>query len=576
MADTVQVLLVEDSENDALLLAIELERLEGGVRIVRVQASDTLEAALNAQAWDIVISDFNMPAFSGLAALEIVRRRSPDLPFLLVSATVGEDIAVQAMRSGANDYIMKGKLARLLPAVQRELREAANRRDQRERLHYLAYFDATTGLANRALFAERVGQLLNAARRDRQRLAVAVLDLDQLKSINASLGRQAGDTLLAQAAVRLSGSTPDPDHLARTEADQFAIVIPEFRSETELARVDLERLRACFDAPFTLNGGDVQVIARSGIALFPADGKDADVLLRNAEAAAVRAKTAREPYLFYAETMTRRVSERLTLETRMRGALERNEFVLQYQPKVNLATRRIVGVEALIRWNNAEGSLVLPGHFIPLLEETGMIAEVGQWALQQAVRDYQAWVAEGVVAPRIAVNVSVVQIHRADFVDVVREAVRPLGAAPPIDLEITESLLAGDVEGSIAKLEAVRALGVGLAIDDFGTGFSSLAYLAKLPVQQIKIDRSFIVGMMRDSHAMTLVTTIVTLAKSLGLVAIAEGVETEDQARLLSTAGCHQVQGYLTGRPMPREMVTPLLEPTGIVRRDQGERRRPA
>ena len=557
----VQVLLVEDSEDDALLLANSLKGHARGVRIERVDSAALLEKALDRDCWDIVISDFNMPSFSGLAALEIVRRRRPDLPFLLVSGTVGEDVAVQAMRAGANDYLMKGRLARLLPAVERELRDASLRREQQKRLHHLAYYDAITGLANRTLFAERLGQLVLAARRDRRRLAVVVVNLDRFRSINESLGRVAGDELLAQVGARLAGCASHPDHVARVGADHFAIAHPGMTSEGELARNTRELLRRCFGEPFRLAGNEFRVDARAGIALFPEDGADTDVLLRHAESAVARAKAESDRCLFYTEQMTARIAGKLVLENRLRRAIEKQEFVLHYQPKVDLADRSLVGVEALVRWNGGGAALVPPAQFIPLLEETGLMVEVGEWVLRQAVRDHCGWRDAGLQAPRIAVNVSMIQVQSPAFVTMVREAVAPCGPVPAIDLEITESLLAGDVEASLAKLAKLRELGLGVALDDFGTGYSSLAYLARMPVQQIKIDRSFIVGMLTDPQAMTLVVTIVTLARSLGLTAVAEGVESEDQAEALRKMGCHQIQGYLVARPMPREALTALLGP---------------
>jgi diguanylate cyclase (GGDEF)-like protein len=479
--------------------------------------------------------------------------------FLLVSGAVGEELAVQAMRAGANDYLMKGRLARLVPAVERELRDAAMRREQQQRLHHLAYYDATTGLANRTLFTERLAQLAHAAKRDQHLLAVAVVDLDRFRSINESLGRAAGDALLSQVAMRLAGCATHPDHVARIGADIFAIAHPQVADAGEVARGTRELLRRCFGDPFSLAGNEFRVDARAGIALFPDDAEDTEVLLRHAESAVARAKAGTDRCLFYTEQMTARVAEKLGLENRLRSAIERDEFTLHYQPKVDAATRRITGVEALLRWRGVDGTLVPPVSFIPALEETGLMVEVGEWVLRRAVRDHRFWLDAGLEAPCVAVNVSVLQLHRPDFVAMVLDAVAPCGPAPAIDLEITESLLAGDVEASLAKLTALRGRGLGIAIDDFGTGYSSLAYLARMPVQQIKIDRSFVVEMLDDAHAKTLVATIVTLARSLGLVAVAEGVETEAQAQALLDMGCHQIQGYLISRPVTREALADLL-----------------
>jgi EAL domain-containing protein (putative c-di-GMP-specific phosphodiesterase class I) len=258
--------------------------------------------------------------------------------------------------------------------------------------------------------------------------------------------------------------------------------------------------------------------------------------------------------------MTARVAETLALENKLLLALDRGEFVLHYQPKTDLAERRIVGVEALIRWQSPELGLVPPMQFIPLMEETGLILEAGSWALEQAVRDYRRWTTVSLAAPRIAVNVSAVQLRRQDFVETVRKAIGNDATPPGIDLEITESLIMEDIEGNIRKLKAVRDLGIDLAIDDFGTGYSSLAYLARLPVRSLKIDRSFIITMLEDANTMTLVSTIISLAHSLGLNVIAEGVDSEEQAKILHLLRCDQMQGFLISRPVPWEAMTELLQ----------------
>jgi EAL domain-containing protein (putative c-di-GMP-specific phosphodiesterase class I) len=282
-------------------------------------------------------------------------------------------------------------------------------------------------------------------------------------------------------------------------------------------------------------------------------------LFQNAEAALKKAKATGERYLFHTQQMTERIGEELALENKLRKALEKEEFVLHYQPKVDTSTRRIESVEALIRWQSPELGLVPPMEFIPLLEETGLILEVGAWALRRAVVDHRTWTERGLLAPRISVNVSAVQLRQRDFVATVEEAIRA-GAIPPgIDLEITESLVMEDIDANVQKLEALRLLGLSIAVDDFGTGYSSLGYLAKLPVQTLKIDRSFIITMLKDSHTMTLVSTIISLAHSLNLKVVAEGVDAEEQAKVLKRLGCDQMQGYLFSKPIPGDQLEKLL-----------------
>jgi EAL domain-containing protein (putative c-di-GMP-specific phosphodiesterase class I) len=297
-----------------------------------------------------------------------------------------------------------------------------------------------------------------------------------------------------------------------------------------------------------------RMAAKIGVAVFPDDGADADTLFTNAEAALKKAKASRDRYLFYAQKMTETVALSLGIENRLRRALERGEFVLHYQPKVSIVSGKVTGAEALIRWNDPVSGLTAPGRFIPILEETGLIHDVGRWALRKAIEDYQRWRKDGLPAVRIAVNVSPLQLRNPNFVAEIRQAISVApDAAAGLQLEITESVIMQDVNHSIDSLLAIRALGVTIAIDDFGTGFSSLNYLAKLPVDTLKIDRSFVVEMVSAIGGLTLVSVIINLARALRLNTVAEGVETEEQLRQLQSLGCEEMQGYLFGKPVPVE-----------------------
>jgi EAL domain-containing protein (putative c-di-GMP-specific phosphodiesterase class I) len=313
-------------------------------------------------------------------------------------------------------------------------------------------------------------------------------------------------------------------------------------------------------APFTLGGTEVRVSAKIGIAIYPDDSSEADELLRDAEAALRKAKGSGERYLFFAPEMTARAAENLALETRLSSALESHEFAVHYQAKMDLETRRIAGVEALLRWQSPELGLVPAARFVPLLEETGLILEVGAWALSQAVADHAGWLELGLPAPRVAVNISALQLRQRGFVAMVGNTIGQGVNPPGIDLEITESLVMDDIEENIETLKSIRDLGVDIAIDDFGTGYSSLGYLARLPATSLKIDRSFITTMLDDPNALTLVQTVISLAHSLRLKVIAEGVETEEQAKVLRLLRCDEIQGYLIGRPVPFNEMTALLQ----------------
>jgi diguanylate cyclase (GGDEF)-like protein/PAS domain S-box-containing protein len=472
------------------------------------------------------------------------------LPLIVSDAVVGV-MALYANEIGFfNDSEMK-----LLLELADDIAFAIDHIEKRERLDYLAYYDELTGLANRSLFLERVGQYMRSASSAGTKLAVFLIDLERFKNINDGLGRSAGDALLRQVAGWLTRSVADVNLLARIGADHFAAVLPEVKEGGDVAKL-LERMIEAFQGhSFHLNDTVFRIAARVGVALFPDDGDHAEILFKNAETALKTAKAGAQRYLFHTPKMTETAAGDLTLENQLRQALDRGEFVLHYQPKVKLDGDKLVGAEALLRWNDPRTGLMPPGRFIPILEETGLINEVGRWALRQAVADYLRWRAAGLAAVRIAVNVSPLQLHHRGFVAEIEQAIGVDANAPAgLELEITESVIMEDVKHNIASLQAIRAMGVKIAIDDFGTGFSSLSYLAKLPVDTLKIDRSFVIDLTAGPEGVALVSTIISLAHSLKLLVVAEGVETEEQARLLRLLGCDEMQGYLFSRPVPREI----------------------
>jgi diguanylate cyclase (GGDEF)-like protein len=425
--------------------------------------------------------------------------------------------------------------------------------ERQERLDRLSNYDALTGLANRRLFLERIAQYTRSATDDGHMMAVCLVDLERFKKLNDSLGRSAGDALLKQVAEWLAQNAENANLVARLDADHFAVVLPKVMYEANVARALEKTIAAFMKHEFSLNGTVYRMAAKMGVAVFPADGTDADTLINNAEAALKKAKVSRDRYLFYAQKMMETVAISVGIENRLRRALEREEFVLHYQPKVNIVTGKLTGAEALIRWNDPVSGLTPPGRFIPILEETGLIHEVGRWALRKAMEDYQRWCDNGLPAVRVAVNVSPLQLRNPNFVAEIEQAVGAANAAAGLQLEITESVLMQDISHSIGRLLAIRALGVTIAIDDFGTGFSSLNYLAKIPVDTLKIDRSFVVEMVSAPGGLTLVSVIINLARALKLNTVAEGVETEEQLHQLRLLGCDEMQGYLFGRPVPVE-----------------------
>ncbi|MDP1680799.1 MAG: EAL domain-containing protein, partial [Burkholderiales bacterium] len=448
----------------------------------------------------------------------------------------------------------------LLTEMAGDISFALDHLKKEERLNYLSYFDAITDLPNRALFLDRVEQRVNSAHRDQEVFSVIMLDLERFGSINESLGRQAGDSLLRQLAQRLKQVLNETDILARLSADYFGIATRHDDEGADIAHVLEKILSEIQNQPFLIGGQELRVSARAGVSCYPADGQDIETLLRNAEAALKKAKLSGDKYLFYTPEFNARVAETLTLENKLRRALEHEQLVLYYQPKVELKSGQICGLEALLRWNDPETGLVPPLKFIPLLEETGMILDAGRWALAKAVSDSLAWQSKGLVVPRIAVNVSPIQLRQKDFVGMVARVISGAeNAAVKLELEITESLIMQDIEANILKLRAIREMGIEVAIDDFGTGYSSLSYIAKLPVNVLKIDRAFIINMASNADDLSIVSTIISLAHSLNLRVIAEGVETEEQANLLRLLKCNEIQGFLFSSAVPAEKIEVFL-----------------
>jgi diguanylate cyclase (GGDEF)-like protein/PAS domain S-box-containing protein len=512
----------------------------------------TLTARAIKEKKAVVSNDLqNDPAvLSGKRHLERGIRSMAILPLLISEEAVG----VLALYAGEAGFFDSEEL-KLLAELAGDIAFAIDHIDKQERLDYLAYYDALTGLANRRLFFDRVTQYMRSAASGGHKLALYLIDLERFKNINDTLGQPAGDALLRQVAEWLARNVTDVNLLARVGADHFAAVMPEVKHESGVARLLEKSMGAFLDHPFRLNDAVFRVAARVGVALFPDDGDNAGTLFKNAEAAVKKAKSSGDRYLFYTQKMTEAVAGRLTLENQLREALVKGEFVLHYQPKVSLASGKLTSAEALVRWNDPCTGLVPPGRFIPVLEETGLIHGVGRWALRKAIEDYLRWRNAGLAAVRIAVNVSPLQLRDRGFIAEVRQAIGiDANAAAGLELEITEGMIMEDVEHSIASLQAIRAMGVRIAIDDFGTGFSSLSYLSRLPVDALKIDRSFVIDMTATPEGLALVSTIITLAHSLKLKVVAEGVETEEQSRLLRLLSCDEMQGYLFSKPVPGEI----------------------
>jgi diguanylate cyclase (GGDEF)-like protein/PAS domain S-box-containing protein len=500
-----------------------------------------------------IVNDLR-PLSDRFPADQILRRGGKSLgvfPLVVHGSVVGSFVLV-----APQEQFFDSEEVRLLSELADNIGFAFDHLEKSARLDFLAYYDELTGLPKRSLLTDRLNQLLPGRLRGDGALAVLLVDVSRFRQVNDTLGRSAGDELLVQIAARLTGVLRERDTLARFDSNAFALVLTEPGDEPELALFIERDILASLTPPFMVRDTELRIAARVGVALFPSDAPDAEGLVRNAEAALADARAKAQPYLFYAPSMNARLGEKLSLETRLRRALEEEQFLLHYQPKVELKTGAIVGLEALIRWKDPERGLVSPAEFIPVLEDTGLILDVGGWVLDRAAAQYESWVREGLAPPRIAVNVSALQLSQRRFVRTVEQMLeRHPSARGGIDLELTESVLMEDLAGNIDKMRAVKEQGVCIAVDDFGTGYSSLGYLSRLPIDALKVDRSFVIRMVDDAQDMTIVTTIISLAHSLDLKVIAEGVETADQARLLKLVKCDQIQGYLVGRPQPSDVV---------------------
>jgi diguanylate cyclase (GGDEF)-like protein/PAS domain S-box-containing protein len=447
-----------------------------------------------------------------------------------------------------------------LQGIKNTLAAAIDRRAVEDRLAYLAQYDALTGLPNRNLFLDRLSQAMGQADRDKRRVGVLLVDVDRFKLVNNNVGHSGGDKLLSQVAQRLQACLRPGDSIARLGGDEFALVLARMAKAEDAAMV-ADRVISRLAASFQVDGQEIYVSASLGVSIYPNDGTNADTLLKNADMAMYRAKeSGRNTYRFYLPEMNARAAERAEIETELRGALERGEFVVYYQPKISIANGAISGFEALLRWQHPRRGLVSPAEFIPILEDTGLIIPVGIWVVRAACKQIQAWQNAGLNPSPIAVNLSARQFKHSDLDRHIRDIQRETQIDPRLlEFELTESVLMSDTEEAIGVLKNIKALGFSLSVDDFGTGYSSLAYLKRFPLDTLKIDRAFIRDLTTDSDNASIATAIINLAHSLKLKVVAEGVETAAQLDFLCMHHCDEMQGYLFARPMPAADATRAL-----------------
>lgn len=554
MKAPLRVLIVEDSLDDTALLVRELER--GGYDPVfeRVDTASDMIVALDKHPWDIVLADYRMPRFDAPTALKLIMERGLDLPFIIVSGSIGEDTAVGALKAGASDYLMKDKLKRLIPAIERELREAEGRRERRraeQTVQHLAYHDVLTGLPNRNLFYDRLQQAILAGQRETEPVALLLMDLDRFKEINDTLGHHHGDRLLQLMGERLQGVLRESDTVARLGGDEFSLLLPA--TDEVGAKMSAQKILSALDEPFVLENLTLDVKTSIGIALFPDHGQDADTLMRQADVAMYAAKQTRNHYTVYDPKYDQHSPHRLSLMGELHYAIDRNELILHYQPKVHLKSGRIVGVEALVRWGHPSHGLLMPNQFIPLAEQSGLIKPLTLWVISTALRQCRIWRAAGWDL-RMAVNLSARSLQDSELAEQIIETVK-MNSLPAdrLQLEITESAIMTEPGRAMDILSRMKEAGIGVSIDDFGTGYSSLSYLKKLPVNELKIDKSFVTEMVKNKDDAVIVLSTIDLTHNLGLSVVAEGVEDKKTMERLLELGCDAAQGYYMGKPSSAE-----------------------
>lgn len=441
------------------------------------------------------------------------------------------------------------------------LSDSSERQRYQERIQYLAYYDTITDLPNRVLFQDRVQQLLSITSRAKQAFAVLVVDIDHFKNINDSLGHSNGDRLLKLLAMRLSEVVRKGDSLARLSGDEFAITLGNLK-RPEAAAISAKKILQALQRPFMLDKQEIYITASIGISVFPNDGDDAATLIKHAEAAMFYTKSQqRNAYQYYHSEINANTSKKLAMETSLRHALERQQFTLHYQPMVELDNWQISSAEALIRWHHPQLGIIMPDVFIPQLEESGLITQIGEWVLRQACKDISLWLDNGLSPPKVSINLSPRQFDQEESINNIFAILDEYKhCLPHISVEITETTLMKNAERANRTLERLKAMGIQIAVDDFGTGYSSLAYLSNFPLDTLKIDRSFINAITTCDNKATITRSVIDLAHNLGLKALAEGVETREQLHFLNELGCNACQGYLFSRPIDSRAFADLIE----------------
>jgi len=540
-------LILEDRPEDADLARHELHRAGYDLNWRRVDDEAGFKANLDPEL-DLILADYHQPQFNAIRALKIMQDMGLDIPFVIVSGAIGEDLAVAAVRLGAMDYVLKDRLARLGTAVKNSIEQAELRRRQRvaqAALEHHALHDALTDLPNRLMLREEIQKAIgtNAS------VVLLLLDIDNFKEVNDSFGHQLGDVLLRQMGARLREAVDGAPLIARLGGDEFAILLPG--ANVAVAQRTAHAMLRALEQPFLSDDHALEITASIGIAAFPDHATDAETLLRRADVAMYAAKRTGGTYAVYRQEDDPYDASRLLLRADLRRAIDHQEITLYYQPQVALATGELTGLEALARWRHAERGWIPPTAFIPVAEHMGLIKPLTLYLAELAGRDAMTLSKTGVDLA-VAVNVSMRNLLDAHFPEMLEDVVARTGQpAERLKLEITESAVMAEPGRVLDSMKRLRSAGIRFSIDDFGTGYSSLAYLQRLPVEEIKIDRSFVGHMIEETGSTAIVRATIELGGSLGLDVVAEGVEDEPTWQALKRMGCSAAQGYFIGRPMP-------------------------
>ncbi len=565
-----RILIIDDEEEIRLLL---LDILGPTYDCHQVSSAEDALRVLGLEPFELVISDINMGAMSGLELVPHVHAISPDSIVLMTSGQSNIETAIEAIHAGAFDYVMKPlEIRQVEAAVERAvkqcllLREKRRYKDQLESLlkertaevNRLAYYDTLTELPNRTLFEDRLAQAVSSAQRIGKMIAVLFISFDQLKKVNDTLGHALGDQLLKELAVRVRACVSESDTVARFGGD-LAVMLSHIEGAEDVVEI-IGCIRENLNRSLKLDEQELFASASVGVSMFPDDGKESNSLIKNAGAALYLAKkSGGNAYQFYTADMHARASKRFALETSLRHAVDNEEFLIHYQPRVEIDSLQIIGVEALVRWQHPELGLISPAEFIPLAEETGLILPLGEWVLRTACRQNRKWQDKGFPAISVGVNISAGQFQQQDLAETVIRILNEVGLAPGyLELELTESSIMSNV--AVDVLTGLKRQGVTVSVDDFGTGFSSLSYLKRLPINSLKIDQSFVRDLTTDPDDAALVMAIVTLAHNLRLRVVAEGVETKEQLRFLRLLRCDEIQGYLISKALTVEALETLLQ----------------